>query len=268
MPSPFPGMDPYIENAALWPNVHGRLIVAIANALSPQLLPKYQPIIEESVYRTASVDSVMIGRPDVAIQKTEALSVEYQPAVALMSPVVSPVVVELPIATDIRQRFIEIRNVANQEVVTVIEVLSPANKKGDGRAQYQRKRDRLLESQANLIEVDLLHKGDAMPMIGPTNEADILSHYRILVSPVELRPQALLYPFNLSQSLPQVAIPLRADDRAKGLTPTVDFQDLLNQVYEVSGYQFSIDYSQPPQPGWEPAESTWIKETVNQMTSR
>ncbi len=116
MPSPFPGMDPYVENAALWPNVHGRLIVAIANALSPLLLPKYQPVIEESVYRTAAVDAVMIGRPDIAIQKTAALPTVREPAVATMLPAISPVVVELPVPTAIRQRFIEIRNTASQEV--------------------------------------------------------------------------------------------------------------------------------------------------------
>lgn len=95
-----------------------------------------------------------------------------------------------------------------------------------------------------------------MPMSG---SVDIASHYRVLVSPVTLRPQALLYPFNLPQPLPQVTIPLRADDRE----PVIDFQNLLTQVYEVSGYQFSIDYAQPPRPGWETVEFAWIKETVS-----
>ncbi len=51
MASLFPGMDPYLEDSALWPNVHGRLIVAIADALSSQILPEYQSIIDESVCR-------------------------------------------------------------------------------------------------------------------------------------------------------------------------------------------------------------------------
>ncbi|MGC1306354.1 MAG: DUF4058 family protein [Phormidesmis sp.] len=229
MPSPFPGMDPYLENPALWPNVYGRLIVAIADDLSSRLLPKYQPVIEESVYQSSGQTSVMVG------------------------------VVELPALKTFRQRFIEIRNTASQEVVTVIEVLSPANKRGEGRSRYQEKRSRILESQANLVEIDFLHKGAPMP----TSRGNIDSHYRILVSSFQQRPQALLYPFNLSQPLPQVPIPLRPEDDE----PNVNFQALLNQVYERSGYGFSIDYIQPPKPGWSAAELDWMKKRVKSQTA-
>ena len=251
-------MDPYLENPALWSNVHGRMIVAIADALSPLLLPKYQPIIEEAVYRTSDSSSVMVGIPDVAIQKTGQ---ETQPAnlVAVAEPNTSPVVVEIPLPITFRQRFIEIRNTANQEVVTVIEVLSPVNKRGDGRLRYLQKRERVLESQANLVEVDLLHKGEPMPTV----QGNVVSHYRILVSPVGQRPQALLYPVNLPQSLPKVTIPLRKDDDE----PVVDFQLLLEQVYRLSGYGYSIDYDQPPKPGWSQPESEWIANCVKQQTS-
>lgn len=254
MPSPFPGMDPYLENPALWPNVHGRLIVAIADALSPLLLPKYQPIIEESVYKSSAQGSVMVGVPDVAVQKTGRNSESPATAVAVAEPVTSPVIVELPIPVTIRQRFIEIRNTANQEVVTVIEVLSPANKRGEGRSRYTQKREKLLESQANLVEIDLLHKGKPMP----TLNNEITRHYRILVSAVGSRPQALLYPFNLAQSLPTVPIPLRDGDTA----PVISFQRLLDKVYERSGYAYSIDYASDPKPSWDATELQWIREQV------
>ncbi|MEM8643132.1 MAG: DUF4058 family protein [Cyanobacteria bacterium P01_G01_bin.54] len=263
MSSPFIGMDPYLENPALWPNVHGRLIVAIADTLSPLLLPKYQPIIEESVYRTRDSSSVMVGVPDVAVQKTgregqpaSQATILAEPSVALSST--APVVVELPIPATFRQRFIEIRNTANQEVVTVIEVLSLVNKRGDVRLRYLQKRERILESQANLVEVDLLHKGDAMPTV----QGGVASHYRILASALQQRPQALLYPFNLSNPLPTVPIPLREGDEE----PVVDFQALLEQVYRLSGYEFSIDYSQPPKPGWETPELKWMASIVNGKT--
>ena len=260
MPSPFPGMDPYLENPALWPNVHGRLIVAIADALSPLLLPKYQPIIEESVYKTSGQGSVMIGVPDVALQKTNREAADEGigdsgSAVALAVPITSPVVVELPVPITFRQRFIEIRNTANQEVGTVIEVLSPANKRGEGRLRYTQKRDRMIESRANLVEIDLLHKGAAMPTVSGSVE----SPYRILVSAERARPQALLYPFALTQPLPTVSIPLREGDKE----PEIDFQALLNQVYERSGYRFSIDYSQPPKSSWANAELAWMTQQTS-----
>lgn len=254
MPSPFPGMDPYLENPALWPNVYGRLIVVIADALSPLLLPKYQPIIEESVYKSSAQGSVIVGVPDVAVQKTGRDSGPMATAVAVAEPVTSPVVVEVPMPVTVRQRFIEIRNTANQEVVTVIEVLSPTNKRGEGRSRYTQKREKLLESQANLVEIDLLHKGKPMPTL---NNA-VLSHYRILVSAVGSRPQALLYPFNLTQTLPTVPIPLRERDTA----PAISFQTLLDQVYERSGYAYSIDYGQCPKPGWDETERQWIRHQV------
>ncbi|ESA32375.1 hypothetical protein N836_27680 [Leptolyngbya sp. Heron Island J] len=250
-------MDPYLENPALWSNVHGRMIVAIADTLSPLLLPKYQPIIEESVYRTSDSSSVMVGIPDIAIQKTGSETQETNIATAVVESSTSPIIVEIPVPVTLRQRFIEIRNTASQEVVTVIEVLSPVNKRGDGRLRYLQKRERILESQANLVEIDLLHKGEPMPTV----QGNVVSHYRILVSPVQQRPQALLYPFNLSQTLPQVAIPLREGDNE----PIVDFQLLLEQIYRLSGYEYSIDYSQPPKPGWEKLELAWIANCVNQQ---
>lgn len=258
MASPFPGMDPYLEDPALWPNIHGRLIVAIADALSSQILPKYQPIIEESAYRIRGNSSVMVGIPDVAVQKTDRIpdnpsEVDGTAALAPPVPVTAPVGLRLPMPQTVRQRRLEIRNSSNQEVVTVIEVLSPVNKRpGEGRQQYERKRERLLESDANLVEIDLLHKGEPMPV----TEQQGNSHYRILVSPVSQRPQALLYPFNLPQPLPRIEIPLREGDPL----PILDFQQLLQEIYQRSGYKYSIDYSQSPQPGWPNSEQRWIEQ--------
>ena len=98
MPSPFPGMDPYLENPALWPNVHGRLIVAIADALSPLLLPKYQPIIEEAVYRQSEQAAVMVGMPDVVVQKASqkagagSESAEVAVAIPFLLTIVDPLI--------------------------------------------------------------------------------------------------------------------------------------------------------------------------------
>ncbi len=54
MHNPFPGMNPYLEQPELWHQVHNRLIVAIADDLTPQIVPKYRASIEERVY--TSVD--------------------------------------------------------------------------------------------------------------------------------------------------------------------------------------------------------------------
>lgn len=67
MPSPFLGMDPYLENPDLWSEVHSRLIVTISDALDDQLSDRYRVAIEKRVYQTTPDDSLAIGIPDVAV---------------------------------------------------------------------------------------------------------------------------------------------------------------------------------------------------------
>ena len=70
MANPFPGMNPYLESPELWRSVHNRLIVAIADWLTPQLLPKYLVDIEQRIYQISGEDALLIGIPDVTIQRT------------------------------------------------------------------------------------------------------------------------------------------------------------------------------------------------------
>jgi len=46
MPNPFPGMNPYLESLELWHQVHNRLIVSIADEITPQVAPNYRVSIE------------------------------------------------------------------------------------------------------------------------------------------------------------------------------------------------------------------------------
>ncbi len=125
----FPGMNPYIESPYRWPEIHTWLIVEIARSLNPQLLPKYRAAVETRVY----IDSQ----------------------------------VTLPMPLERRERYLEIREIATQRVLTVIEVRSPSNKQsGNGRRKYLAKRQAVLSSATHLIEIDLLRKGEPMPMAG------------------------------------------------------------------------------------------------------
>lgn len=67
MPSPFPGMDPYLEHPDLWPGVHHFLITAIAQLLSPQLRPKYVVSVEVRMYESNDEQSLLVGIPDVSV---------------------------------------------------------------------------------------------------------------------------------------------------------------------------------------------------------
>ena len=251
MPSPFPGMDPYLEHPSAWPNVHHRLITAIADDLASQLLPKYQILVEERIYQVEGQDSILVGVPDVTV-KQGRVQPELMPRLVTASAT-KPLPVTLPIPETVRQGYLEIREIATGLVVTVIEVLSPINKRpGKGRVDYENKRAMILASSSNLVEIDLLRQAKPMPI----QEMLLPSPYRILVSPSEQRPQAELYAFQLSDFIPNFPMPLRPED----LSPIVDLRTLLDGIYDRSGYGFVIDYTQPPVPPLAEADAVWAIE--------
>ncbi|MGB3508494.1 MAG: DUF4058 family protein [Microcoleaceae cyanobacterium] len=133
------------------------------------------------------------------------------------------------------------QEVATKEVVTAIEILSPTNKiTGKGRAIYLEKRETVLASLTNFIEIDLLRYGQQMPILNQ----QIQSHYRILVSGGKQRPKADLYAFNIQNKIPEFPLPLRPED-----TETIiDLQALFANIYDIGGYDLKIDYSQQPVP--------------------
>ena len=249
MPSPLPGMDPYLEHPRSWPNFHHRLITAIAVSLGPQVRPKYRVVVEEAIYQTEGQDSLLVGIPDVTIAKASDRPVQTQAAVASAQPIL----VDLPMPEVIRQGYLEVQDVATSEVVTVVEVLSPTNKRpGEGRRTYEAKRQTVLASATNLVEIDLLRQ---WPPVVQLPDA-VKTHYRILVSDSATRPRASLYAFNLPQPIPAFPLPLREGDAE----PVLAMQTLLGQIYDESGYDLVIDYGQEPVPPLPEADMAWLME--------
>jgi len=261
MPSPFPGMDPYLEHPRSWPNFHHRLITAIAINLGPQLRPKYWVVVEEAMYQTGTQDSVLVGIPDVAVQKSVRARQEDTVAVGSGVAIAQPIEVELPMPSVIRQGYLEIRDVATSEVVTVLVVLSPTNKRpGEGRLAYAAKRQTILASATNFVEIDLLRQWT--PLI-EAPEA-VAAHYRILVSASAQRPRADLYAFNLQNPMPVFPLPLGADDPA----PRLDLKVLLDEIYDQSGYDLVIDYHEDPVPPLAEKDDEWLTAHLKQQGLR
>jgi hypothetical protein len=253
MPSPFPGMDPYLEHPSTWPNVHHRLITAIADDLAPQLLPKYQVLVEERIYQVETQDAILVGAPDVLVQQLRAKT--EASAVAVAPPSTAPLSVTLTIPETVRQGYLEVREIVTGQVITVIEVLSPVNKRaGKGRLDYENKRAMILSSSSNFVEIDLLRQGQPMPI-----QTDLVrSHYRILVSPQEQRPQADLYCFNLPDPIHSFVLPLRSGDHL----PTINLRSLLDGIYDRSGYGLVIDYAQPTVPPLAASDAAWANQWI------
>lgn len=246
-------MNPYLENPELWTEVHHLLISVLAETLNPQLLPKYRVSVEKRVYQTTDDHSLLVGIPDVTIGRLQH-SRSSSSAVAEL-PITTPMTVTLPMPIEIKEGYLEVREVATKEVVTVIEVLSPANKRpGRGFDSYGVKRENILASQTRLMEIDLLHMGTVMPYRGNVPNYD----YHILTSRSPSRPRADLYSFNLRDRIPQVSLPLQNQD----LEPTIDLHALLDLVYDRAGFEVVIDYSQAPIPAMEADDRAWCEDVL------
>ncbi|MFQ5612278.1 MAG: DUF4058 family protein [Anaerolineae bacterium] len=259
MPSPFPGMDPYLEQPDLWPEVHARLIVAIADALGPLLRPKYRIAVERRIYKVRLEAKEYLGRPDVAALQAREAQVDYRTS----SPALArPVAVLVPMFEEVRESYLEVRSVPEGEVIAVIEVLSPTNKRpGAGRQQYEQKRQRVLDSKTHLVEIDLLRDGQPMPfspLAGP--ELESIGDYRILVSRARRRPYADLFPFNLADRIPVFLLPLRSPEEE----PPLDVGRLLHELYDRAGYDLSLDYSLDTVPPLSEAQRAWANKLLGE----
>lgn len=149
-----------------------------------------------------------------------------------------------------RLAFLEVRDRQSRELVAVVELLSPSNKRpGPDRDQYLAKRDRLLSSRAHLVEVDLLRGGRPMPMDGRPDCA-----YSALVSRAGERPAAGFWPIGLREPLPVVPVPLREPDGDARL----DLGAVLHGVYDASGYEDYI-YDGRPDPPLAPEDNAWAR---------
>ncbi|MFM9264428.1 DUF4058 family protein [Tychonema sp. BBK16] len=250
MANPFPGMNPYLESPDFWPSVHNRLIVAIADWLTPQLLPKYLVDIEQRIYQISGEEALLIGIPDVTIQRTHNPRTETNSNVAVATPPAKSLKVTIPLPLELKETYLQVVEIETKQVVTVIEVLSPANKRpGKGREIYERKREKVFSSNSHLVEIDLLRSYQPLPVFGN----DIEASYRILVSRANQKPLGDLYLFNLPDIIPQFPLPLRAGD----VEPIVDLQALLNGVYDRAAYDFRIDYTAAPVVALSEADAAW-----------
>ena len=251
MPSLFPGMNPYVEQDDAWQDFHGRSMAFTADLLNAQIGSEYIVKYDEHLYIHDVNQDVrtFLGRADVAV--THHPGVEGgDAATALLE---APVQIRLPTVDVERVPFLEIRDRRSRQLVTVIELLSPSNKKrGRDRDQYILKRDQLFASPVDFIEIDLLRGGPRMPFEKPP-ECD----YYALVSRAEQRPDAGLWPVRLREPLPTIPIPLRAPH----LDLRLDLQAVLHRIYDAAGYQRFI-YDSEPEPPLRSDDAAWARQFV------
>ena len=251
-------MDPWLEHPDLSPGVHNRLITAIADEIVPKVAPKYFVTVEQNAYLVSFDKEIVIGRPDLLVSRTKS----RKPAPRLVGQKTSGGVdvVELDVQVPVRDRveewYLDVRQVGTRKLVTVIEILSPTNKSNkEGRKQYCRKRNRILESSTSLVEIDLLRGGRPMPIaVAQPVESD----YRILISRGEARPKAKLSAFGMRQPIPVIPIPLLPKDPE----PAIDLNAVLHALYDRARFDLSLDYTKPTVPPLFDDDAAWSRAIV------
>ncbi len=231
MPSPFPGMDPFIESQK-WTDFHTRFITALSDALVPSVRPNYVVDVEERVYVERDLDDpVMAIRPDVAV--TDA-GHEAESATATTAVVAEPVECLIPMPEEMREVFLTIRRRDDKAVITVIELLSPSNKRpgASGFEQYLGKRNQILASNVHLVELDLLRGGRRLPLAGKLPPHDFL----VTVARGRRRPRAEVYAWSLKHAMPVIPIPLSDPDPDVPLA----LQEPFTLVYDRAGYDLLV----------------------------
>jgi len=245
-------MDPFLEGH-LWPDVHSSLAGAIKELLAPLLAPKYVARLETySVNDTTPEVEIGITYPDIAVLMQH--SKVKEPALAYGNvPAISAPTVTIPTNTSITVRIptIEIRDTAQNRLITVIEILSPVNKKSPGLEAYREKRTGLYRSKVHLLEIDLLRRG-VRPMIHPMLP---ISDYAMLLTRAGSQ-NTEIWTLNLRDYLPVLPVPLIEPDKDIPL----ELKKALDLIYERSMYQLSIDYQKaPPPPAFSEADRLWME---------
>src|SRR5215472_5178905 len=152
MPSPFPGMDPYLEHPEFFPGLHDTFIVFLCEFLQPRLPEPYFAATRARVWVEYTDRSIT---PDLNLSRTDqpskgpAAAGESRGAVAVgLRPLTVP-------DEEMREIFLEIRTArGKRQLVTAVELLSLSNKTpGDsGRGLYLAKQTELHSSQVNIVE--------------------------------------------------------------------------------------------------------------------
>ncbi len=259
MPSPFPGMDPYLEERSRWPDVHLSLISYIREELQPDVRPKYLARIGEHV-EIAELGKSYI--PDVMLVQPprEAAAPTASAGVLLADEPATYTVLD-----EARHvPYIEITHRETGDVVTVIEVLSPANKIGNGREEYLRKQENLLSTPVNLVEIDLLSYGRPTALSRTVEIKKPHWRYTITISRGERRGMLQVYAFSLMERLPRCRIPLLPEDD----DVVLDLPAVFTRCYDVGGYDLLIDYTQPPPVELNEEEVAWLQTYLQQLGVR
>lgn len=256
MPSPFPGMDPYLESPTHWSDFHARFVNVLSETIADRLPNNYFARLGEDIVLIQPEVRLWQGRvPDVLVSRDPLRA--GGGATALIGGVRrAPTTLENVEYLDPHTApFIEILRLPDQEVITVVELLSPSNKSTDGRGSYFEKRRQLLHQKIHLVELDLIRTGQRFTLNRPLPPGD----YYAYVSRADRRPACDVYSWTVRVPLPVLPIPLLAPDP----DIEVDLQSAFNVAYQRGRYDRLVRYNAPPpSPSFSGDDAEWVARTA------
>jgi hypothetical protein len=227
MPSPFPGMDPYLEDHQLWPAFQHGLVMCLEKMLQPGLVDRYRDRVSQRHYVSEQILFTSVAREEH------------------------------------HEEFIEIRQRGDGRVVTVVEVVSPANKTTvEGRRAYLDKRQASRAAGANLVEIDLVLQGQ--PMLEYSREGLPNWDFAVTVTRSTQPERYEIYTATLQKRLPKFRLPLAADDR----DTVVDLHQVFNRCYDQGDFAAKIDYAAAPSVALSEEDRLWLEEWLKQQKLR
>lgn len=267
MPSPFPGMDPYLVDPARFPGLHQFLITGLATTLNGLLPRSYVASVQERLYVEQSGRSIY---PDTSvIKRSPSTRTGRKPKEKGGVALAWDPAWEIAIGPEeFRESYIDIVATADQgRVITTIEILSPANKTPgtEGHEQYEKKQREVLSSRASFLEIDLLRSG-SHTVSAPQGGLSHRGHYDYLVclSRGKVRHRFEVWARTLREKLPRVPVPLASDDA----DIVVDLQSVFDRAYEDGAFERQVDYVLEPRVALSPADLAWAKTLVRKHALR
>jgi hypothetical protein len=220
-------MDPYLEDEKLWPQFQHQLVLCLYQILLPGLVDRYRARIGQRHYVTEQALFTSVVRE------------EHQ------------------------EESIEIRQRGDGRLVTLVDVVSPANKTTDpGRQAYLEKRTEARTGGANLVEIDLVLQGE--PTLEYSREGLPDWDYAVTITRAAQPEKHEIYSATLQKRLPRFRLPLAADDR----DTVLDLHASFTRCYDQGGFAGQIDYHRDPSLPLCDEDRKWLQDLLRQQKLR
>lgn len=256
MPSPFPGMDPYLEASGSWENFHNSFLTYTRDVLLDAVPSEYDVNIQDRVASISAVDGESKRAVlDVGISSTRGHSTDGPSASGGIATLEAGTVrVEHTDFEPLRETYLEILHRPEQRLVTVIELLSPSNKEKLGSNLYRAKREALLVQYVHIVEIDLLQRGTRLSMKKPLPAGDYFAY----ITRAQDRFFAEVIHWTIRQALPTIPIPLSDPDPDIRL----DLAALFRFAYAQGKYHRKLNYKIDPPSFLRPDDQEWARGIV------